>query len=359
MKIMIVGDWHSDLHEEEVYRAILRLGHKPLRFRWVEYITPVSARPGSMLWLWKRLQDKFVFGPVIRQINRELVKEVISKRPDVILIYRGTHIWANTVREIKRMLKGCFVIGYSNDDPFSMSQPKYLWRHFKESLKEYDLSVAYRHCNIRDFIEAGARHVHLMRSWYVKNRNYPLTLGSSDIERFGCDVVFAGHYEDDGRLAMLEEVIDQGYKLRVFGPERAWRLSIRKSSCLSTLKPIGVAWGEDYNKALNGAKIALCFLSKLNRDTYTRRCFEIPATKTLLLAEYSDDLASLFEEGIEADFFRNRDEFIYKMKMYMHDEELRREVAEAGYNRVQRSGHEIECRIAELIQRSQEVQAGV
>ena len=91
------------------------------------------------------------------------------------------------------------------------------------------------------------------------------------------------------------------------------------------------------------------FLSKLNRDTYTRRCFEIPATKTFLLSEYSADLASIYQEGEEAEFFRDRREFIAKIIKYLADDAGRRTIAEAGYRRVHCDGHDVNTRMAEVV----------
>jgi spore maturation protein CgeB len=118
---------------------------------------------------------------------------------------------------------------------------------------------------------------------------------------------------------------------------------------LHHLAPVRQVWGENYNKALCGAKVALCFLSKLNQDTYTRRCFEIPATKTMLLSEHSDDLATLYREGVEAEFFRSGDELIAKLHRYVADEALRRSVAEAGYRRVVADGHDVISRMRQVI----------
>ena len=42
--------------------------------------------------------------------------------------------------------------------------------------------------------------------------------------------------------------------------------------------------------------------SRLNRGTCARWCFAIPATGTLLLSDYSDDIASLYRAGGWADF---------------------------------------------------------
>jgi spore maturation protein CgeB len=100
---------------------------------------------------------------------------------------------------------------------------------------------------------------------------------------------------------------------------------------------------------LCGARIALCFLSKLNRDTYTRRCFEIPASGTLLLSEYSDDLAGMFREGVEADYFRSPEEMIEKIRCYLDDDALRRRVAAAGRLRVVDDGHDVVSRMAQVI----------
>jgi len=82
------------------------------------------------------------------------------------------------------------------------------------------------------------------------------------------------------------------------------------------------------------------FLSRLNHDTYTRRCFEIPATGTLMLSEYTPDLATLFEEGVEAEFFRGPQELLDKVRFYMRHEEARRRIGQAGRARLLKDGHE-------------------
>src|SRR5947208_3167798 len=110
-----------------------------------------------------------------------------------------------------------------------------------------------------------------------------------------------------------------------------------------------MVWGDAYNKALCGAKIALCFLSKLNRDTYTRRCFEIPATKTLMLSEYSNDLATLFAEGSEIEFFRSISELVDKATYYVTHPEERLAMAEAGFRRVVEDGHDVRSRMRQVL----------
>jgi spore maturation protein CgeB len=155
--------------------------------------------------------------------------------------------------------------------------------------------------------------------------------------------VFVGHHEPDGREKYLEEVARNGIKLHLFGSE--WDRVVKKSKYLRKNYPVRLAWDDEYNKALCGAKIALSFLSKLNRDTYTRRCFEIPATKTFMLSQYSKDLASMFKEGVEAEYFRDKDELIDKIGYYLNHSDKREEIALNGYNRVVNDGHDVISRM--------------
>jgi spore maturation protein CgeB len=116
-----------------------------------------------------------------------------------------------------------------------------------------------------------------------------------------------------------------------------------------------MVWGEDYNKALCGAKVALCFFSKLNHDTYTRRCFEIPATNTVLLSEYSDELATLYQAGVEADFFKTKEELMQKIHRYVDNEPLRISVGQAGYHRVVADGHDVVSRMQQVLEWAEQV----
>jgi len=343
MKILIVGDWHSELHEEAVYNAFKTLGHEVFKFSWHDYFKPKN----QVEKFYKKFQNRFVLGPIISKINRDLINLSSEFAPDMIFIYRGTHIIAKTLEKIKQMNRNITLVGYNNDDPFTNGHPYSLWRYFLKAVPQYDLMLAYRHNNLKDFLRIGAKRVEMLRSWYFPERNHPVALSVEDKVKYECDIVFVGHYEADNRRQYLEELVKQGFHLKLFGP--GWDAELKNSQQLKAMRPVRSVLGEDYNKALCGAKIALCFLSKLNRDTYTRRCFEIPATKTLMISEYSEDLASLYKEGEEADYFRNKEELIEKVKLYLGNHELRHSVAENGYRRVITDGHNVVSRMLQVL----------
>lgn len=351
MRILVAGDWHSDLHEQEVLRSLTRLGHEVGEFKWHHYFSFKPDASTSFAALIKRAQNKYVIGPTVARINHDFVSKALEFRPDVVFVYRGTHIDAEALQAVKRAMPQCILVGYNNDDPFAPSQPKYLWRHFMAAIPQYDLMLAYRHVNLETLQSAGAKRVELMRSWYVADRNYPVELTQADQSKFASDVVFVGHFEPDKRLDFLEEIVHQGFNLRIFGPTKYWAKPLAESAVLQHLAPTHMVWGSDYNRALCGAKVALCFLSKLNRDTYTRRCFEIPATKTLMLSEYSDDLASIYLEGVEADYFRDKNEFIEKIKHYVDSAADRKRVAQGGFDKVRSAGHDIDSRMKVMLDR--------
>lgn len=346
MRILVVGDGHSAIHEVAVVTAFKKLGHEVEPFYWQSYF-----KSSNLLGrLWKKTQNKFLLGPTINRLNRNLVKKAVVFAPKLIFIYRGTHVKPCTLSELKRVLPGCEIFGYNNDDPFAAGHPPWLWRHFMNCVPIYDLVLAYRHHNLEDFVKLGSMRVELLRSWFVPELNYPVSLSDEDKSKYACDIVFIGHYEDDGRLECLEEIVRAGYRLRIFGPPYEWDKLLLRSKVLKHLVPVHLVWNTDYSKAICGAKIALCFFSKLNRDTYTRRCFEIPATGTMLLSEYSDDMVSLYAPGKEADYFKSKEEMIGKVRYYLEDDNLRLQVAAAGMQRVIIDGHDIVSRMAKVIE---------
>lgn len=357
MKVLLAGDWHSDLHEEVAAGALEALGCEVARFKWHAYFTARGQRntPTGLLC---RVQNRFMLGPIVRRLNRDLVDLCAVEQPDIVFVYRGSHVFPATLRALRRVAPKAVILGYNNDDPFSPRYPKWMWRHYLGGLAAYDLVFAYRPHNLAELQAAGARRVALLRSWFVPERNKPVDVTEAEREVYACDVVFIGHYEDDGRLAYLEEVVRRGHRLRIFGHPEQWNPVLARSRLLAGLVPVRTLWGGEYNKALNAARVGLCFFSRLNRDGYTRRCFEIPAAGTVLMSEYSDDLASLYQEGAEAVMFRSLEEFGSRLDALLADEARRAMIAEAGRQRVSQDRHDVRSRMEDVLEHARSLMQG-
>jgi hypothetical protein len=335
--------------EQAAAEALASLGCRVTRFSWTEDFYEwrpgvVEPQPRSFL---LRAQNRIVAGPAVRRMNERLLRTAADLRPDVILFYNPTHVLARTIRRLHELLPGTKLAQYANDNPFGMR--RHYWRHFRRALRDFDVHFAFRHSNIRDYRAAGAPEVHLLRGYYMPDQVYREEPEPGE-ERFRSDVVFAGHYEPDGRLEALDRIARAGWKVNLFGG--AWGRALPLVPADSPLRahfPVVPVIGADYRKALSGAAIALCFLSKLNTDTYTLRNFEIPATGTLMLSEYTDDLASMFEEGVEADYFRSHDELLDKVMYYMNNSAVRERVAQRGHERLLRDGHDVRSRMRSFL----------
>ncbi len=351
MKVLIVGEFSWPWYQEACARALEVLGCKVIRFGWLERFKKARLGKTEPVFrsFWKRLEYRLLDGPTVRKLNKDLTELAVCEMPDVVWFYNVQHIRPETVRGLRARLPGAVFCQYANDNPFSFRANKDMWRYFIASIPYFDVHHAYRTDNIQDLMAHGAKNVFLLRAYFIpyadRNidfRNIPL--------KYHCDVVFAGHFENDGRVEALEAVCRAGYKLNVFGGgwAAAWP-GLAPDSPLRALYPIQPVTGQDYNYAICGAKVSLCFLSTLNKDTYTRRCFQIPAMKAAMLAQRTDDLAGLFCEGEEAAFFSNTDELLTRLRLLVTDDDLRRRIAEGGYARVVRDGHDVTSRMRQWL----------
>ena len=97
MKILVVGDGHSAIHEVAVVKAFRKLGYEVCSLFWYDYF-----RSRNLIFrLWRKAQNKFLIGPRFNRFNRDLVHYALQYEPSLIFIYRGTHVTPRTITKIK------------------------------------------------------------------------------------------------------------------------------------------------------------------------------------------------------------------------------------------------------------------
>jgi spore maturation protein CgeB len=174
----------------------------------------------------------------------------------------------------------------------------------------------------------------------------PVHLDFTDLARFECDVVFIGHFERDGRVEYLRALVEAGLHVRLFGTGWDSKKLGNLGQYFGEVTPLR---GTEYRKALVASRLALCFLSRLNRDEYTRRCFEIPACGAVLLSERTTALERLFEDGREAVYFSSEVELVGRVKQLLLEPGRLSEIRTAGFERVRRDGHSVYDRMKEML----------
>lgn len=353
-RILIAGAWQYEIYEEALSFGFMELGCEVERFSWFKTLynpRDPGIRTGKVSSIIGRIENKFSFGPSLKKLNLELADIVLKCKPDILFVLNGQFVTKKTLCNIKASLPRIVLVSFNNDDPFSTRFSRLLWRHFLSAADGYDRVFVYRHKNIIDLEKIGVFKTRLLRSYYIKNRNF--LIANRLPSEFDCDVIFIGHFENDGRDRLIKAILENGIKLKVYGT--LWEKSTLHSYItgkVGEIRPLRT----EYNQALNGSKIALAFFSKINNDTYTRRNFEIPAAGTFMLSEYSADLATLFKEGEEAEFFRNPTELMDKIRFYLKNDSLRIKIAKAGHERLCESGHEVTDRAREILTESLDIQ---
>ena len=344
--IIIVGDWFYDIYEHSFGKALQQLGYE---------ITPIKISNffnfNSKL---GRIMHTIPFSLSTIKINREIKRAALKINPYAIIFWKCIHVYPCTYKLLSK--KRIKTISYNNDDPFRQRfGTKYHWYDFfhwywyKKSLKVVQYNFFYRSVNKHEAtIFYGAKHAKVLLPYFIPSKNKPVRLTGSEKNNFDCDVVFIGHFENDNRVEYLKALVQAGLNVKLYGSEKQWTRDVL-DDLYDYFSPIKLLEMEDYNKALNGAKICLAFLSKLNRDKYTRRCFEIPASGSLMLAERTDELQMIYKEDEEACFFSNVNELVSKSKWLIENPKLIEKISKKGYERVKNDNHDVISRAKQLI----------
>jgi spore maturation protein CgeB len=344
LRILLAGNWRAEIHEPSLKRGFLANGCIVDEFKWNDYFRQDGRAVGDLI---KKLQYKFLRGPAVRRINNDLVEIARKSLADLIFLYRPNLISATAVKAIKQALPASMVVCYNNDDPFSELYPGYTWATFKRAIPAYDLVFSYRPGNVENYYLAGARKVKMLPPWYDPELSHPVSLDQQEVQTYSSDIVFIGHYEADGRIDIIRRLVKEGHKVSLYGPE--WNKHIVNDPELSSFYPVRYLHGEEYNKALCGSRMALVLYSSLNNDVYTRRCFEIPATGTLMIAQRNSIMEKLYTEDEEAVYFDSMDDLCEKVRQLLDDREKADKIAAAGCRRASISGYDVTSRARDIL----------
>ncbi len=208
-KILFAGNFQYEFREPAMVKALQSLGWEVEKFSWWDYI------PKSIC---GEIQNKYLFGPVIKKVNEVLIERCNSTKPDVVFIYKGIYVWPQTITRMKSCKR--LVVSWNPDNPFGHYNADFakrykirenmllnkimsyerafyfgrLWINFIKTIPLYDVCFVYRRENIRKYQSVGAREVYLMPSFYVPELHHPVELTEEDQKRFESNVIFIGHF---------------------------------------------------------------------------------------------------------------------------------------------------------------------
>jgi spore maturation protein CgeB len=329
--IGVCGDFEWDHYEAMFCRSLRRNGYIVQEFRF----------PWKLPALVRKLIYKFpIFSYLLFLNHLFLLFIILFSRLPVVFFWRPVILPPFFFR-VLRFFEITVVI-YHNDDPrVSDTSIFSRWYLFNKNVAVADISLFYRDKTMDEYRALCHGKIGLLYP-FVEGVRFSASSNVLCLDHYprgAFDLVFIGHYEEDGRLDLLTEVVRSGFTVRIYGsgwPQNYSDLGIHNAS-------IFPVYGDSYLSALRSGTFALCLLSKKNRDQYTRRCFEIPLTGVVMISERSDFLEEFFAEGTDVIFFDN----LYRLPLVLEDylttgSDLLLNISKCAYSKVINSQFEVD-----------------
>ena len=321
--MLLAASYRWPIYAPAFSEALEHIGIEVIQFDFNKYLYSFKTAP---------IELRLGFGPNLIRLNRLLRKAVRTELPDICMIWTGLGVWPSTIRDISQ---SCWVTSYTNDDPFGHRGKKLFWRLFRKGLKHYNSHHVYRDINYSEYASLGFEKIGIMKSYYVPWLHYPENITKEP--NFENRISFIG-YGEPFRIKILSLLAKAGIKITVYGPQSSWRGMPNDPNIRyypGTIPP------DKYREVVWNSPIMLGFLSKENRDNYTRRYFEIPACGGFLLAERTDYAKELFVEDKEMVFFSTPEEAVDKCRHYLANSKRRDEIVNNCIKRCNNSKYDI------------------
>jgi len=335
MRILYVGSLDPVGTCRMRMEALEELGHTLTAIE-----TRYASRKGPRRWC-ARLANYLGTPLDLADVNKAILARTAEAEFDLLWIDKTVVIKAKTLNEFARRQPGAKSVSYSLDD---MLNPNNTSCYYKKCISVYDLHVTTKSYNVDELLTLGARRVIHVNNAYHTSVHKPHELSPEERAEWGEGVGFIGTFERE-RASFIESLADAGIDVVVRGDDR-WNVLDRHPRITHAKN---TAHGSLYAKCISATRINLGFLRKVNRDLQTTRTVEIPACGGFMLAERTQEQCSLFEEGVEAEYFGDPDELIQKCRYYLAHETERKLIASRGRERCLRSGYSYHAQLEKLL----------
>lgn len=325
-EILIVGNFNWYFYEEALID-----GFDLTDYSATSYVIPTLG-----------FRERIFNNKKLKEINRDFYQLILEKIPDCIFLYRVNELFSSTIHKIQNNYPSIKIICYHNDNPFKGMVNKIKFYNYLQIVPICDIVYVYRPSNLLQAKRLGARNVNLFYPYYctkIHDKGLP-KIGDKTI-----DVVFIGHYENN-RADYINYLYVNSVDVKIYGP--GWERAKAKFNWPSKIVNAPV-FGDAYSATIAKSKFALCFLSRINDDVYTRRNFEIPMAVTAVISERTKELQDIFIDKKEILLFDSKEELLDKIQNCLGDNDLIKKISEAGYKKVKSLGFSENDRARQII----------
>ena len=322
MKILCVGPIWRGSNAGGLFKAMSRQGAL------IEVVDDFYHIPLSSKILKAKVISKVFRKLFVDDFNHEIMDMVGKFNPDIVFVYKGGFVKAETLLYIKKT--GIKLFNFYPD--VSIHTHGNLLKH---SLGYYDKIFTTKTFGLKDFKEQlGFTNTFFIPHGYDPEIHKPIRKDLIPASFF-CDVSFIGTYSPK-KETILGRIIEKFPKidLKIWGTQWEKASNPNLKNCIMNK---GI-FGDLYAAGISASKINLGILSERvgaasSGDLITSRTFHIPAAGGFLLHEKNEESILYFKEAYEADFFENVDQLLEKIGYYLENESERNLIAERGLSR--------------------------
>jgi spore maturation protein CgeB len=314
-RVLLVGHFASGSLERSYWSAFEALGCQVSGFDVLNVLDRYTR-----LGVAGRLFNQFVpVEPWVRKMGRELVVTAMRIKPALVVTFghypfrpgplaqlkistnsRLVHVWPDTLVNWHSDLTAC--------------------------LSLYDLIAGISYSALPAFKQLGAR-----KTAWVPLAGDPTLHGSTPpvSSSVSADIAFIGGWrpEREEALSCLE-----GFDLKIWGPD--WGRRCKNNRVIQTAWQGGSAWGSEFARIVVSAKINLNVIDPTNYPAANMRFFEIPMAGGFQICSHCPEMEDIFCHGEHLLYYQQKEELPDLIRMFLHDEPQRREVAVAAHEKV-------------------------
>jgi len=266
-------------------------------------------------------------------ILRRLERACLAWRPRLVLVIKGGPITPGVVRRVKAKTDALF-LNFFPDNP--------LWMIPFECIEAYDVFFTKERYAMRSLQQVGLRNLHYLPMYCVPAAHHPVTPTDEERRRFGAPLSFVGS-RYDYRERFVRELADTPLRVWGGGWERAADPAIRR------LVAGGPVFGRDKLCVYSASTLSLNHHHPMNDIVgVNTRAFELAAAGACQVADFKEDLATLFKPGEEVVEYRDLGELRRRLDYYLARPDEARAIGENARRRAL-AEHTLRHRIEEML----------
>ncbi len=330
MKILFLADTERRGSVGYSYKhALEHAGHELISYDYTRFYSSF----GSINFLKRRI--RFLLVPILRAIEREVLRLVMVHQPDMVLTIKGELISRDLLVRICQLRKVPRVNWFADPLPRLFDPPHLL----VDALTEYDYFFVKDEYFLKEARLISPNNTHFLTAGY----NHLVYRPVSESAELRCDIAFTGTYSPK-KAAILSGISDLG--LRIYG--QGWN-ALGRNHALARCYMGGPIFGEDHARLFCSARINVNIHTPLEVFGINDRTFQIAGAGGFQIVDWRDGLERYFEPNVEIVAFGSPDELREKVEHFLAHPDARAVIARRAYEKARRE-FTIEKKFQELLE---------